>query len=55
MKWEVTRRDVEKMVEDLRSLVPKEACWSCDCVQGFLAQLEMDAVEDVSDLLGDLR
>jgi len=36
-------RDVDALVERVRSVVTRRECWSCACLQGFLAQMELDA------------
>jgi hypothetical protein len=51
----LTRNQVAGMIEELRGRVRHEPCWTCDCLQGFLTQLELDAEEDVSDLTGPLK
>lgn len=55
MENDPTSDDVRGILEELKSSVPKEECWSCDCLQGLLTQLELDAREDVSDLTGSLK
>jgi hypothetical protein len=52
MNANLTRGDVEQALRQLEGNLPHEECLRCDCFHGFLTQLEMDAVEDVSDLTG---
>lgn len=35
--------EVEALIAQLEAAVGQEACWSCECLQGFIAQLERDA------------
>jgi len=51
----LTRDRVAGMIDHLRRNVPHESCWTCDCLQGFLTQLELDADQDVSDLTAELK
>ena len=46
----LTRKDVERMVGGTVAEFPRVECRTCDCFQGFLTQLEIDAAEDVSDV-----
>ena len=55
MKAEITRDDVKQAIEQAEEGVPHDECLRCDCFQGFLVQLEIDAAVDVSDLTGKLR
>lgn len=51
----LSRADAARRLDKARQAVPKDACWSCDCFQGFLTQLELDAAEDVTDLTDPLK
>ncbi len=42
--------DVRSLLEKLRRSAIREECWSCDCFQGFITQLELDAADDVKNL-----
>ncbi len=55
MERSPTANDVRTLMERLRQSVHKEECWSCDCLQGFLTQLEMDAAQDVTSLTASLK
>ena len=43
------------IIDRLRRQVRHDPCWTCDCLQGFLTQLELDADQDVSDLTDELK
>ena len=51
----VTRAEIEAILAELSTRLPREECRTCDCVHGFLTQLELDAAEDVSDLMASWR
>jgi hypothetical protein len=55
MKPGLTRDEVKQAVEQAEAGFPHEECLRRDCFHGFLTQLEMDAVEDASDLTGRFR
>ena len=40
--------DVMGLLHELKWAVSKETCWSCDCLQGSVAQLELDAGKGVT-------
>jgi len=46
--------DVRKLVNELKASAVRKECWSCDCFQAFLAQLQIDgtpgAVQQVRSL-----
>ena len=46
----LTATEVKALLNRRCDLVEKPECWSCDCLQGFLAQLELDATADVTSL-----
>lgn len=48
----LTREEVEAHVREVTSSLPRDACRTCDCFQGFLTQLEIDCEDDVSDITG---
>ena len=39
----LTKRRVAALLDQLTSSVTRQECWSCECLQGFLAQMELDA------------
>ena len=47
----LTKADVDAFLGRLRKEILRPECWSCECTQGFLAQLELDAAEDAKPLL----
>ena len=55
MQPRLAAEQAKRLLEELKRAVAKEDCWSCDCLQGFIAQLVLDAVEGVTKLTGPLR
>ena len=55
MRQKIKRKTVKKFVKSLCENLPREECRSCDCLQGFLTQLEMDTADDVTDLTDPLK
>ena len=51
----VNRGDAKNILDRLRASVQHEECWTCDCLQGLLTQLELDADEPIADLVGPLK
>lgn len=51
----LSRKEVEKIVERMKNEVSRPECWTCDCFQGFLVQLELDCPEDVGDIVTPLK
>jgi hypothetical protein len=51
----LSREETVDWIEKLRDQIIHNHCWSCDCLQGLLVQLELDCDEDVSDLTGPLK
>lgn len=51
MAQRLTRERVKAILEGVMQSLPKRDCETCDCLQGFLTQLTLDAEEDVEDLL----
>jgi len=51
----LSREKVAEIVEALDSVAGKDGCLTCECLHGFLAQIEMDAAEDAADLLAPLK
>lgn len=47
----LTKRDVEILLDRLRREVTRPECWSCECLTGFIAQMEADAAAKVKPLL----
>jgi hypothetical protein len=42
---------VRKLLAQLELAATREACWSCECLQGLIAHLETDAAEEAKELL----
>ncbi len=47
----MTKEDVAALLKRLEQEEPRRRCWSCECLQGFIAQLELDAADDAKPLL----
>jgi len=47
----VSKEETEDLLMQLKEAVPRQDCWSCECLQGFIAQLELDAAEPAKSLL----
>jgi len=45
MSQKLTPAQVEACVDRLRESIAREECWTCDCLQGLLTQLELDGPE----------
>jgi hypothetical protein len=54
MKQKLSFDDVKNILEGLKKSVIRPECWSCDCFQGFITELELDADDDVSELTDPL-
>lgn len=50
-----TREDTKRILDDLLPHLPREECRTCDCFQGFLTQLDIDATDAIENLVGPLR
>jgi hypothetical protein len=42
---------VRSALEELEAVLPHDACRTCECMQGFLAQLRMDADDQAGALI----
>ena len=51
----LSRKEVEKIVGQMKDSVTRPECLICDCFQGLLVQLEMDCTEDVEDIVAPLK
>lgn len=51
----LSRKEVEKIIEQMKDGVARPECWTCDCFQGLLTQLEMDCTEDIEDIVAPLK
>jgi len=48
---ELSKEEVEDLLAQLQRASSRAECWSCECLQGFVAQLELDAADDGKPLL----
>ena len=55
MGQQVTVEEARRIVDDLRNRIPREECWTCDCLQGLLTQLDIDGNPDVAGVLRSLK
>jgi hypothetical protein len=55
MKRKPSADEVKTLLQALRASVPRAECWSCDCLQGLVVQLGLDAGDDVTHLTHPLR
>ena len=55
MKPGPTIDEARAITEKLEKLVEKEECWSCDCLQGLLTQLELDSPDDLTRVTESLK
>lgn len=51
----LNRLQAQKIIEQMKSQVARPECWTCDCFQGLLTQLELDCKEDIADLTGPVK
>jgi len=51
----LTKEEVEALLERLKEEELREECWHCECLQGFIAQLELDAADDAKPLLSKYK
>jgi hypothetical protein len=47
----LTAEQVRTLLDQLERAATREACWSCQCLQGFITELELDAAADARGLL----
>ncbi len=47
----LTTGEARTWLQQLEQAAEKEACWSCECLQGFITELELDAAGDAKSLL----
>ncbi len=48
---QITKNEIKILLKRLKQSVIKKECATCECFQGFIAQLEVDSCEDISDLV----
>jgi len=51
----LTKKGVEALLDRLKSEVKRPECWSCECLHGFIAQMEMDAAPEAKPLLAKYK
>lgn len=51
----LTKKDVEVLLKRLKREVTRPECWSCECLHGFIAQMEVDAVHGAKPLLAKYK
>ena len=47
----LTAGQVRHLLGQLELAATREACWSCECLQGYIKQLGLDAAEEAKSLL----
>jgi len=47
--------EVKAILEELAESMPRDECPTCDCLQGLLTQLELDAAQDVTALTAPFK
>ena len=47
--------EIRALLDRLKTTVVRPECWSCDCLQGFLTQIEMDADDVAARLITPLK
>lgn len=47
----LSRKKVQEILQELEDSVDKTECFTCECFQGLLTQLELDSLEDAHDLI----
>ena len=55
MAQEHSTEEVEEILRDLAARVQKPECWTCDSLQAFLVQVELDAEPAAADVVRPLR
>jgi len=51
----LTREEVRETLEELEESVRRDECLTCECYQGFLTQLALDAAADARPQIEELR
>jgi len=54
MAQSLTREDVKTLLDRARESFPHDACLTCECFLGYVAQLGIDAGEDVRAMLAKM-
>ena len=48
---QITKNEIKIHLEDLKQSAIKSECSTCECYQGFIAQLEVDTSENIGDFV----
>lgn len=51
----LTKKGVAALLGRLQKEVTRPECWSCECLHGFIAQMEVDAAREVKPLLAKYK
>jgi len=54
MAPKLNHQQLEMLLEQAKEAFPHEACLTCECFLGYVAQLGIDADEDVAALLAEI-
>jgi hypothetical protein len=54
MTQKLNHQELKMLLEQAREAFPHEACLTCECFLGYVAQLGIDAGEDVVALLAEM-
>ncbi len=55
MKRGLSKSETARILRKLKESAPLEECLTCECFQGLIAQLEVDAPFDISELAASLQ
>jgi hypothetical protein len=47
----LTIEEINATLQELEASLPHDACRTCECLQGFVTQLQLDADEDAGALI----
>jgi hypothetical protein len=51
----LNRQQAKTIIEQMKREVVRPECWTCDCFQGLLTQLELDCAQDIADFTTPLK
>ena len=51
----LTKKGVAALLDRLQKEVTRPECWSCECLHGFIAQMELDVAREVKPLLAKYK
>lgn len=54
MRQSLTRQEVKALIDRARASFPHDACLTCECFLGYVAQLGLDADAEVTSLLAEM-